>query len=126
MLRGLPVPTLGSPGCRVRGPRPGEARGSGSAAGRGPRAPGQGRVGRKVTSPKSRPRSEMGEPDEPVVGERWRRGCVVWGKVILNSCKPGLREVLAAPTPKSAYKSLPGASGSLNTGRGGRAVTFVF
>lgn len=51
---------------------------------------------------------------------------MVWGKVILNSCKPGLREVLAAPTSISVYKSLPCASGSLNTGRGGRAVAFVF
>lgn len=86
VLRGLPGPTLGSP-------RPSRGSGLGVSLGArgqpwaaGPRA-GQGGAKGYFSEIAARSAAEMGELDEPVVGERWRRGCVVWGKVILNLCK---------------------------------------
>lgn len=126
MLGGFPVPTLGTPKCRVLGPRPVEARGWGSAWGRerflglqlahldnpamGPGVEGQG--GAKGYSP---------EISVPLSGERLvnqtNRSCGGTVEERLHAvgkgdtefgAKPGLREVQAAPAPVPASKDCPG------------------
>lgn len=128
VLRGLPVPTLGTPECRVLGPRPIEARGWGSAWGRerllglqlahldnparDRRASSGGQGGAEGYSP------EISVPlsGERVVNQTNRscRGTVeerlrAVGKGDSEFCaKPGLLETLAAPAPVPASKVCPG------------------